>query len=422
VQGRIVVDGVALERLAARFGTPLYVYDAATVRAATRAYGEAFSRYGPALLGYSAKACALVGILALFRGAHLSAASLGEVEAAGAAGIPAARCWLHGNAKSDDELAGALRARVGRIVVDGEHEPERIARLLGRRRQDVWLRVSPEVVADTHTHLRTSGEQKFGIPLTNGRAAALARQIGAIRGLRLSGVHAHVGSQIRELLTFERVAASLASFARMLRAEGVPIEEVCVGGGLAAPQRSDEHAPDLLAYAHAVAHPIRALLPEATIVVEPGRALVARAGVAVYRVIERKELAAERVFLAVDGGMGDNIRPALYGARYEAALDGRADAPPEERVSVAGAYCEAGDVLIDEVALPRASVGDLVVVPAVGAYALAMASNYNHRPRPAVVLVDRGQAALIRRRERTSDLLRLERVASIGAPRRGRAL
>ncbi len=407
MDGRILIDGIALESLARRYGTPLYVYDAATVRSNLRAYREAFAPHAPASVAYSAKACALTGILALVRPGYLSAASLGELQAAARAGLSLSRCWLHGNAKSDAELAGALDLGVGRIVVDGEGEPERIAALLGRRTQPVWLRVSPDVFADTHAHLRTSGNQKFGVPLADGRALGLALRIARTRGLRLVGVHAHVGSQIGDLATFERVAASLASFARVLGAEGVLIREVCVGGGVAAAQTSEERSLELAAYSHAVAHAIRSLLPEATIAVEPGRAIVARAGVALYRVLERKETRT-RTYLSVDGGMGDNIRPSLYGARYEAALASRADAAAEERATIAGGYCEAGDVLIDAVALPRASVGELLAVPAVGAYSVAMASNYNHRPRPAVVLVDRGRAVLIRRRERIDDLFRLE--------------
>ncbi len=396
------------------------MYDAATVRASFAAYRAAFALHQPALVAYSAKACALGGVLALVRAAHVSVASLGELEAALRAGVPASRCWLHGNAKTDEEIAGALALRVGRIVIDGEHEPERIAARLRRRTQAVWLRVSPDVVAQTHAHLRTSGDQKFGVPLADGRALALARRVARTRGLALNGVHAHVGSQIRDLATFERVAASLASFARLLAAEGVVVRELCVGGGVAVPQTRDEPPPDLAGYAHAVTHPIRALFPAATIAVEPGRSVVARAGIALYRVIERKETRS-RTFLSVDGGMGDNIRPALYRARYEAALASRADAAREERVAIAGAYCEAGDVLIDEVALPRAAVGDLLSVPAVGAYAVALSSNYNHRPRPAVVLVDRGRVVLIRRRERSADLFRLEpRPTSRAATRAGR--
>ena len=407
--GRLLLDGIPLTELARRYGTPLYVYDAATLRSRARAYRDAFAAEAPARVAYSAKACALLGVLRALRPVSVSAASLGELEAAVRAGIPASRCWLHGNAKTDEEIRGARALGVGRIVIDGEREHERIARAVRGAPQRVWLRVSPDVVAETHAHLRTSGDQKFGV-LTVGRGRALVREISNTRGLRFVGVHAHVGSQIADLDTFRRVAAWLASFARQLRDEGVPLQEVCVGGGLAVAETATSD-PDLTAYARAVAAPVHDALPDATVIVEPGRSMVARSAVALYSVQDRKVRASGRVFLAVDGGMGDNIRPALYGARYLAALAERGDSATEH-VTIAGAFCEAGDVLIEDAELPRAESGDLVVVPGVGAYSVAMASQYNHRPRPAVVLVDHGRARLIRRRERTADLFRLEGAVS----------
>ena len=370
-----------------------------------RAYRAAFAAHAPSRVAYSAKACALTGVLRALHPQWVSAASLGELSAAVRAGVPASRCWLHGNAKTQREIDAAVRLGAT-IVIDGEHEPERVARAANGRRRRVWLRVLPEVVADTHAHLRTSGEQKFGAPLTARRGRSLALDIARNRQLRLTGIHAHIGSQITDMDAFTRVARELASFARDLRADGVAVTEVCVGGGLAAPETGGDL--DVGAYADAVAGTVHDLLPDANVVVEPGRSLVARAAVALYRVQDRKTTVSGRVFLAVDGGMGDNIRPSLYGARYEATLAeglGR----ERERVTIAGAYCEAGDVLIDEASLPRAGVDDLVVVPSMGAYSLAMASNYNLRPRPAVVLVDRRRARLIRRRETERDLFRLER-------------
>ena len=407
VDGRLVIGGVSLPALARRFGTPLYIYDATTLRARARAYRDAFAPHAPARVAYSAKACALVGVLRALRPLAVSAASIGEIEAAVRAGVPAARCWLHGNAKTDAEIRAALSLGVGRIVIDGEREHQRIAAAATRRRQRVWLRVSPAVVASTHAHLRTSGEQKFGVPAGD-RGRALALEIARTRGLRLVGVHAHVGSQIDDLETFRRVAEELAAFARGLRGAGVAVDEICAGGGVAVSETGGE-GPDVRRYADAVATTIHRALPDATVIVEPGRSLVARAGVALYRVQDRKTLDSGRTFVAVDGGMGDNIRPALYGAHHEAALAGRGG-DDEERVTIAGAYCEAGDIIVADATLPRAGIGDLVAVPCVGAYAVAMASNYNHRPRPAVVLVDRGRAQLIRRRETTADLFRLERL------------
>ena len=366
-------------------------------------------------VSYAIKACPLVGVSSLLAraGADASAASLGEVLAARRAGIPASRIQLHGNAKTEDELRGVLRARVGRIVIDGADEIEVLARLVRTRRraQPVWLRVSPGIAADTHPHLRTGAlDSKFGAPLATGEALAQARAIAATRGLRLVGVHAHIGTEIHEPDRYRELSEMLVAFARELAGIGVRIREVGVGGGLTVPLREGEHVLPLADYAAAIAPPIRAAEDlGATIYVEPGRSLVGRAGVALYRVVGTKRVAGVRTFVAVDGGMGDNIRPALYGAQYTALLAGRASAAAEEEVAIAGRYCESGDVLIRAVALPTPRRGEVVAVPGAGAYALAMASNYNHHLRPAVVTVEGGRARIVRRRERYEDIWRLER-------------
>jgi diaminopimelate decarboxylase len=415
--GRVQLDGIELVGLARRYGTPLYVYHAPTARAALRAYRAAFAAYGPVRVAYSVKACGLLGVLRIFRDAYASVASVGELEATVRAGIDPRRAWLHGNAKTEAELRAALRLGVGRVVLDG---PSEIARLdgLARRRQDVWLRVSPGIAAETHAHLRTGTfESKFGFRADRDAVSA-ARAVAGSARLRLTGLHAHIGSQIRDLRAFRRLSESLIELVGRLRAEaGLRVSELCVGGGLAAPEVRTDRTPDLQGYARAVCGPLRRSGPleRAVLAVEPGRSLVGRAAVALYTVVDRKPLGRSRAVVSVDGGMGDNVRPALYAARYEAVLAGRVDAAVEERVSLAGAYCEEGDMLIEDVALPRARPGDIVAVPAVGAYALAMSSNYNMRPRPAVVLIDRGRISLIRRRERSADLFRLERPTSRGA-------
>jgi len=414
--GRLRVSGADLVALAERYGTPLYVYDAATIRAAYRAHLRAFRAYRPFRVSYALKACPLIGVARVLAraGADASAASLGEALAARRAGFPAERIQLHGNAKTEDELRGALRAGIGRIVVDGADEIALLARLVRRRArpQAVWLRVSPGIVADTHPHLRTGAlDSKFGAPLATGDALAHARAIAATPGLRLVGVHAHIGTELHEADRYRELAALLVGFARELRRElGVRIGEIGVGGGLKIPLRPDDPVLPLEDHARAVGSEIRGAGDlRATIYLEPGRALVGRAGVALYRVVGTKRVPGVRTFVAVDGGMGDNIRPALYGAEYTAVLAGRAAAPAEEEVAIAGRYCESGDLLIRSVALPTARPGEVVAVPAAGAYALAMASNYNHVPRPAVVLIDRGRARSIRRRESVSDIWRLER-------------
>lgn len=415
-RGRLRVGGVELGRLAEREDTPLYVYDAETIRAAYRAYAAAFRPYRPVRISYAVKACALRGVASLLAaaGADASAASLGEVLAARRAGFAAERIQLHGNAKTDAELRAAVRARVGRIVIDGADEIDRLARIVARRSTplDVWLRVSPGIDANTHPHLRTGVlDSKFGAPLAGGDALTQARAIMATRRLRLIGIHAHLGTQLHEAEGYRELGAALAAFASQTAALGARIREIGVGGGLGIALRPEDPVLDLAAYAAAISAPIRDApgLAKATIYLEPGRSLVGRAGVALYRVIGIKRVGGVRTFVSVDGGMGDNIRPSLYGATYTAVLAARAATVPAEHVAVAGKYCESGDLLIRDVALPTPFPGEILAIPGTGAYAVAMASNYNHHVRPAVALIDRGRARVIRRRETHADIWRLER-------------
>lgn len=416
-RGHLRIGGVDLVGLADRLGTPLYVYDAATIRDAYRRYGAAFKAMRPVRISYAIKACALRGVASILAraGADASAASLGELLAARRAGFTLARTQLHGNAKTDDELRSALRLGVGRIVIDGADEIDRLARLVARRArpQPVWLRVSPGIGADTHPHLRTGVlDSKFGAPIAGGDALAQCRAIAATKNLRLVGIHAHLGTQLHEAERYRELGAALAALAREVRAvAGVAITEIAVGGGLAIPLRSGDPVLDLAAYARAVSEPIREDpdLAKAVLYLEPGRSLVGRAGVSLYRVVGTKRVAGVRTFVSVDGGMGDNIRPALYDAAYTAVLADRATAAPVEHVAIAGKYCESGDLLIRDVALPTAEPGDVLAIPAAGAYSVAMASNYNHHPRPAVALVDDRRARVIRKRETHADIWRLER-------------
>lgn len=415
--GHVRVRTHDLARLADKYGTPLYVYDAQTIRASLREYVDAFFRYRPVRVAYSVKACALIGVGAVIarEGVDASVASLGELRTAQRAGFPVSRVELHGNAKPDDEVAAALTARVGRFVVDGAHDVERLARLThGRRRpQAVWLRVAPGIKVDTHPHLVTGTiDSKFGAPIGTGEGLLQARELTRAKGLSLVGIHAHLGAQVRDARPYGELARALVAFANEVRAAtGAPINELGMGGGVAVRLRSSEEAPDLEDYARAVTQPVRKdrALRGATIYVEPGRGLVGRAAVALYRVVGTKRVPDVRTFVAVDGGMGDNIRPALYGAEYTALLAARATERSTEEVSVAGRYCESGDVLIPSVRLPTAHPGDVLAIPAVGAYSVAMSSNYNQTPRPAVILLDGERARLIRKRESLEDISRLER-------------
>jgi len=393
------------------------VYDAATIRDAHRRYVLAFKALRPVRVSYAIKACGLRGVASILAraGTDASAASLGELLAAKRAGFPMARTQLHGNAKTDDEIRSALRLGVGRIVIDGADEIERLKHQVARRTQPqpVWLRVSPGIGADTHPHLRTGVlDSKFGAPIAGGDALAQCRAIVATKGLRLVGLHAHLGTQLHEAERYRELAEVLVALARDVRAStGVRVKEIAVGGGLAIPLRSGDAVLDLAAYARAVSEPIRSdpELAKVTLYLEPGRSLVGRAGVALYRVVGTKRVAGVRTFVSVDGGMGDNIRPALYDAAYTAVLADRPTAAPAEHVAIAGQYCESGDLLIRDVALPTAEPGEVLAIPACGAYSVAMASNYNHHPRPAVALIDGGRAKVIRKRETHADIWRLER-------------
>lgn len=409
-----VVGGVALDELAERFGTPLYVLDEEHVRTTCRAYRRALPG---AEIAYAAKAFLCRELVRWLReeGFGLDVCSAGELELAAVAGMPAERIILHGNAKSADELRAALRLGVGRIVLDNTAEPARVAALVDAgRRQRVLLRVVPGIEAGAHHAIRTGGEdQKFGLSIATGAAEdAVLRALGQPR-LELTGLHCHLGSQIGSVRPYLAAIATLTAFLAGLRdRHGVVLPELNLGGGHGIAYRAGEHALDIEAFGQDVRHHLArrcALydLPVPRLILEPGRAVTGPAGVAVYRVLVVKRT-AHRVFVAVDGGMADNPRPALYGARVTMRAIGRPRPAGAEsaRVTVVGRYCESGDVLAADVRLPAdIRPGDLIAVPASGAYQQSMASTYNLVGRPPVVAVRDGRARVLLRRETTADLL-----------------
>jgi diaminopimelate decarboxylase len=404
--GRLELGGVRASELAERFGTPLLVLCAQTLRARARAAREAVP---DGLVVYGAKALPNVAVLRLFAEEGLGAdvASLGELAFARAAGHSGERLIVHGNNKSDEELAAAAEA-AATVVLDAPDEADRAAAAGVAR---VLVRVTVGVEADTHEAIRTGHHgSKFGLPPADA-LALLQRSLEL--GLEVTGLHVHVGSQLAETGSHRETIHLLAAFAAVCREElGWTPAVVDAGGGFAVQHVPEEPSASLGELAGAVATAVREAwsdhrLPAPRLLLEPGRALVGQAGATLYRVGTVKRL-PDVTWVNVDGGMSDNPRPQLYGARYTALLADRADAAPAETVSIAGIHCESGDVLIDDVALPAARRGDLLVVPATGAYTLAMASNYNGVPRPAAVLVDDGDARLIRRREAIADLLALE--------------
>lgn len=439
--GRLTIGGCDVPELAREHGTPLYLLDEATFRNGCRAYRAALARHypGPSAAHYASKALLNTAVAQLVaqEGLGLDVVSGGELYVALRAGFPAGRVHLHGNVKTRAELEQALAAGVGQIVVDTLDELDLLARLTAGRAepQSIMLRLTPDIAASTHAHIETGrATSKFGLPLEALDTAAA--RVGAAPGLRLAGLHAHLGSQIFDYAPIAQAVGVLLDCAARLRdRHGIAVQEISPGGGLGVPYTADQPAPDADAYVATVARALREgcetrglALPR--LVIEPGRSIVARAGVAVYEIVATKALppnderrtmsddqdvaeqhssfSAQRSaftrYLHVDGGMADNIRPALYGARYTALLAGRASEPAEETVHIAGRFCESGDVLLRDVGLPRARLGELLAIAVAGAYTLSMASNYNLVPRPALVLVGEGRARVIQRRETYADI------------------
>jgi len=409
--GDIAVAGVALSEIAERYGTPTYVLDEDEVRARARAWRQALPK---ADVVYAAKAFLSRAVVDWVEeeGLGLDVCSAGELELAATRGFPADRIIMHGNAKSPQDLRTALRLGVGRIVIDSDGEIARLAaQVPGPGVQRVMVRVLPGIQAGGHAKIRTGAEgQKFGLSIANGDAEdAIVRILGQSR-LELAGLHCHLGSQITETQPYAEAVRRLVVFLAGLRERhGVTFPELDLGGGFAVAYVQGDPAPAPTAYADLITDTLRSAcaavrLPVPRLTVEPGRSIIAPAGIALYRVLTVKRTGG-RIFVAVDGGMSDNPRPALYGARYTVRRIGRASAAPMRTATVVGRHCEAGDVLAEDVELPDdIRAGDTLAVPASGAYQVSMASGYNMTGRPPVVAVSGGRARLLVRRETFDDL------------------
>jgi diaminopimelate decarboxylase len=408
--GRLAIGGVDVLDLCAEIGTPAFVYDEAHLRARCR---EAVAAWGEGAT-YASKAfwCRAMARLVAEEGLGVDVSTGGELHVALAGGVPPDRLVLHGNNKSEAELDAALRAGVGRIVVDSFDELDRLERLAPRTgggpRPAVWLRVTPGVEAHTHEYVRTGQEDsKFGFGLASGAAAAAVERVRSPRSpVELVGLHVHIGSQIFALASFARALEVLAAFA-------VPLDlpELGVGGGLGVGYVDGEPTPSMTEWAATVRAAVRAAgWPDGVrLAAEPGRAVVAAAAVTCYTVGTIKQLPGIRTYVSVDGGMSDNPRPVLYGSGYETFLPRAADAHRPWRVTVVGKHCESGDVIVRDGQLPGdVAVGDVLATPVTGAYGHSMASTYNKVPRPPVVFVAGGDARTVVRRETFEDLLALD--------------
>jgi diaminopimelate decarboxylase len=422
--GHLQVGGCDAVDLAREFGTPLCVLDETRIRAACRAYREAFAaRYPKVAVEYAGKAflCLAMARLVAEEGLNLDVASGGELYTALVADFPPQRLVLHGNNKSAAELALALDRGVGRIVVDNLPELDLLAELLagrpGRPPQEVLLRIAPGVDPHTHRRIRTGQvDTKFGLSLASGDALAAVRRAVGTPGLLFTGLHAHVGSNLRDAAAHLQAIDVLLDFAGQVREEtGLNPEDLDIGGGLGIRYLPDDQVMPLAEFAAQITGALheglaRRHLPLPRLLVEPGRSIVGEAGVTLYTVGSIKEVPIEeppgrRLYAAVDGGMSDNPRPQLYDALYTAFLANRAGEEADTEVRVAGKHCET-DILIPAATMPRPRAGDLLAVPSTGAYTYSMASNYNRLPRPAVVFVGDGRARLVVRRETLDDLVR----------------
>ena len=412
-RGRLSIGGCDLADLAAQHGTPLFVYDESELRARAREYLAAFGDG----VAYAGKAflCLAMARLVDEEGLHLDVATGGELHVALVAGFPPDRIVFHGNNKSTDELSRALEAGVGRVVVDSFDELDRVEALVasGLPAPALQVRVTPGVEAHTHEHIETgTDDSKFGFGVGGGDALRAVRRVADAPWARLAGLHCHIGSQVVRLDAFELALGRMADIVHSVAAEAAtPVDELNIGGGLGIRYVAHDTAPTIAQYADAVHAALeRAFASGAArpprVMVEPGRSIAGPAAVTVYRVGTIKRAAGGRTYVAVDGGMSDNLRPVAYGARYEAFLPGRvADARPLT-ATVAGKHCEQGDVVVRDADLPAdVAVGDLLATPCTGAYGLSMASNYNKVQRPAVVFVREGSARVVIRRETLDDLV-----------------
>ncbi len=411
-QGHLTIGGVDVQDLAQRFGTPLYIMDEELIRQRCRAYVSAFREYYPnAEVAYASKAFLCTAMVALVEqeGLSLDVVSGGEIATAVKAGFPMERTYFHGNNKTPEELELALKVGVGRIIVDSVQELELLNRVAGDMGiiPKIYLRLTPGVSAHTHHYISTGQlDSKFGIPIEMGLAMEATKKALALPYVALTGFHCHIGSQIFDLEGFRVAAGTMLRFIAAVREEtGFEAGELNLGGGLGI-RYTEEDAPTTpQALVKVLTEAVKVYcadyqlnLPK--LVIEPGRSIVGEAGTTLYTIGTVKEIPGVRTYVSVDGGMGDNIRPALYQSEYDCVVANKLDSPAEKVVTVAGRYCESGDkLLVDTRVAVDVAPGDLLAVFATGAYNYSMASHYNRYPKPAVVFVRDGEADLVVRRE-----------------------
>ncbi|MBY0000656.1 diaminopimelate decarboxylase [Priestia aryabhattai] len=417
-QGHLEIGGVDTVKLASNFGTPLYVYDVALIRQRARGFKETFENHGvKAQVAYASKAFSTIAMVQVVHeeGLSLDVVSGGELYTALAADFPKERIHFHGNNKSRAELEMAIKEDVGCIVVDNFYEIALLQEITEQyqKKMPVLLRLTPGIEAHTHDYILTGQEDsKFGFDLQNGQADEAVRLVQNSKGLELLGIHCHIGSQIFETTGF--IMATQKLFAKMKewkqRMEFVP-QVLNLGGGFGIRYTEEDQPIPVSQYVEVIIEEVKKQskqleveIPE--IWIEPGRSLVGDAGTTLYSIGSRKHVPNVREYVAIDGGMNDNIRPALYQAKYEAVIANRMNDESDELVSIAGKCCESGDMLMWDVHLPKANPDDLLAMFCTGAYGYSMASHYNRLPKPAVVFVEDGEAQLVVKRETYEDIVK----------------
>ena len=418
-EGVLEIGGCDVLSLAKAHGTPLYIYDEKTIRIMAQTFvGEFTSRYPETSVAYASKAFLNLAMAKIANEEKLSldVVSGGEIAVAHAAGFPCNKMYFHGNNKTPIELSEAIDLGVGTIVVDGFQELDILNNIAKSKNanQGIMLRLSPSVDAHTHAHTTTGIlDVKFGFSIETGESSIAIKQALGSSNLTLQGIHFHLGSPIFELEPYSTAIDTVFDYLRPFFLQGLELKKFSPGGGFAIGYLQKQLPPSIGDYAEVITSMLKNKCDDLGIdypelIIEPGRSMVGRAGVAIYTVGVTKVIPDVRTYVSLDGGMGDNIRPALYEAQYEAVAANKMSDTDFETVTLAGKYCETGDILVKDVSLPILDSGDLVAIPASGAYCIAMSSNYNMNPRPEIVIVSDGDSRTIRKRETYQDLMALD--------------
>ncbi|NLD46561.1 MAG: diaminopimelate decarboxylase [Clostridiaceae bacterium] len=417
--GHLEIGGCDCVELEKNYGTPIYVMDEGLIRENCRIYKNSMDKYynGRGLVLYASKAFCTMAVcrIAHQEGLGLDVVSGGELYTAIKAGFPMDKVYFHGNNKTYDELEFAIDNNIRRIVVDNREELYRVSEIASKKGKtaSISFRIKPGIDAHTHDFIMTGQvDSKFGVTLSNNEALDIITEASKLSGIRVEGLHCHIGSQIFDLAPFEMAAKVMLEFiAEVKEKAGIEIEELNLGGGFGIKYTPDDDPIEYDHYIESVSKVVRKVCEDKKlklpfIVMEPGRSIVASAGITLYKIGAVKDIKDVRKYVSVDGGMTDNPRYALYNATYDAVLANRPDAPKTEKITIAGKCCESGDLLAKDIIMPEIKSGDILAVLATGAYNYSMSSNYNRIPRPPVVLVKDGKSRIIVKREDYDDIIR----------------